>query len=633
MKKTLSLVLALVMVLCSMAVLVSADEDFDMPWDAATAEDIGIMNINDVSYEGVTGLYLPGYEYSGAWRNVAVLEYDEEKDAFKVTQVVLSSGTSFSYTVGENEIIVDSNTGNDWPALFATANGTEWFYNDAGFHGIPYSECPNFVNDKNTTWMNNIGAMAVGDYYTLFPGFIIFEDEFLTVANYSVDAEFGYLNDDYTTYCYLKKGDIDVPEWDPFVETDETENVAEGKPYTVVGIYPNAATASYPDAGGELTDGAYAAKDNFYDAGWVGLNVSADDIKDKEEKLSSVTVDLGEVTAIDVIALHVLNDEGAASAGIKAPKKVNFSVSNDGETWTDLGDTDVINTIEDTNYLAINAEGAEARFVKATITHNSNWCFISEIEVYAAAEGGEEDPQTWEIFDDLDVEDFIEVNTDNGILQNDKEGTFDYTYATVMGEDAMYIIVVPEYVPMATPDGQTTGNGNGTNVRLWFHTNDEATVYTHFIDLFYRGEFEGAAYGKKCGQLHKNADTTEIDVSTVEVEALNIDGLLVLQAKIPYNVIEAGDEFGYFVTVSNGGENNNALLYPKADTLPATTNDGTPIDATKPTSYFPYTAWNNAAIVVNNGTTPPPTSDAGLIALAVISAIALGGAVILGKRK
>ncbi len=168
-----------------------------------------------------------------------------------------------------------------------------------------------------------------------------------------------------------------------------TDNIAAGKTYTHSVLFrqggdghdPNAPIA-YPDEDEKsLTDEVLPADDAAYGSvEWVGFNSNDPDY----EGYHWITVDLGEKKNL---AKFVFNyGTSVLGAGIAAPSTLEIYVSEDGTTWGDAVDGDVP---EDggssvNGSLAIEA-AAEGRYVQFRFT-SGGWAFVSEVEVYAAAE-------------------------------------------------------------------------------------------------------------------------------------------------------------------------------------------------------------------------------------------------------
>ena len=168
-----------------------------------------------------------------------------------------------------------------------------------------------------------------------------------------------------------------------------TENLAAGKTYTLSALfrqgsvgYDPEAPVSYPDEDGKtLTDGILPADDAKFSAPeWVGFNG-----QDPEYiGYHTITLDLGEKK--DLAKYVFKYGTSALTAGIVSPATIEIFVSDDGETWGDRigGDvpTDDISTVNGVYELAA---GASGRYVQFRFT-SAGWAFISEVEVYGAAE-------------------------------------------------------------------------------------------------------------------------------------------------------------------------------------------------------------------------------------------------------
>ena len=168
-----------------------------------------------------------------------------------------------------------------------------------------------------------------------------------------------------------------------------TENIAAGKTYTLSVLYRQGsagydanAPISYPDEEGKtLTDGILPADDAKFSAPeWVGFNG-----QDPEYiGYHSVTLDLGEKT--DLAKFVFKYGTSALTAGIVAPATIEIFVSDDGETWGDRigGDVPTDDTSSVNGVYELEA-GASGRYVQFRFT-STGWAFVSEVEVYGAAE-------------------------------------------------------------------------------------------------------------------------------------------------------------------------------------------------------------------------------------------------------
>ena len=203
----------------------------------------------------------------------------------------------------------------------------------------------------------------------------------------------------------------------------------------------------------------------------------------------------------------------------------------------------------------------------------------------------------WEIFD-ATKSTFVD-GINQGKFQgadSDCGNAYSYVYAT--DKDNVYFAIATNYAGIGT--AASYGNGTGTNLRLWFRTNDEATVYTHFVDVSYDGDAEPTIGAKKCGDLHANKNAAAVATTGAVAEAVASESGLFMQVKVPLTVIEATADFGAFVTVSNGkadGIDNNCIIHP-VGAAGQFSKDETTLDLTKNNTYFPYTSWNDAAIKI-----------------------------------
>ena len=170
-------------------------------------------------------------------------------------------------------------------------------------------------------------------------------------------------------------------------------DVASGKSYELIGVFPNLSGATYPDEEGKtITDDKYAESNSFSDAAWVGFNVGADDIKDAETPSGAIIVDLGKTEKITKVYIEA---NETTSAGISAPEGVEILVSADKAAWTSAGNATVALKSEGIYDITLTLDSVEARYVKAVFDHKSNWVFISEVDIYAsgaASEGGSTTP-------------------------------------------------------------------------------------------------------------------------------------------------------------------------------------------------------------------------------------------------
>ena len=135
---------------------------------------------------------------------------------------------------------------------------------------------------------------------------------------------------------------------------------------------------AYPDENGvTLTDGKLNTANDLGDIAWVGFNSKTPTL---ENDYNFIRVDLGDVYALDELALHVGSD--GLGYGITAPN-VEFFVSEDGETYESVGSANGKNSGQASELLTVECD-ANARYVEARITSNG-WQFVSEIYAYGGA--------------------------------------------------------------------------------------------------------------------------------------------------------------------------------------------------------------------------------------------------------
>ena len=178
--------------------------------------------------------------------------------------------------------------------------------------------------------------------------------------------------------------DVSVPE-------SGSDNLALGKAYTTSDLFRQGgapdwgwnadADITYPDEDGKsLTDGVYAPADAGYGSvEWAGFNGSHPDYAGYHW----ITIDLGEST--DLAKFVLAHGTQALESGIKAPTKVEVLVSDDGETWTSIGEATPADDASVSEEKTVIEAGASGQYVQFRF-EAGGWCFVSEIEIYAAAE-------------------------------------------------------------------------------------------------------------------------------------------------------------------------------------------------------------------------------------------------------
>ena len=170
--------------------------------------------------------------------------------------------------------------------------------------------------------------------------------------------------------------EADTPEPPPVVDPDPGDcvNLAAGRPYTSAW----AASGSYADDGGQLTDGVYSRALSCKAPEWVGYY---NEVEDGFEFI----VDLGESKRFEQVKMNFLREEGS---GIPTPYSVRIELSDDSASWHTLAQTDVAPIIEGSGIKRFvstvpqeKCPEAQARYVKLHINFQI-WLFIDEIEIF-----------------------------------------------------------------------------------------------------------------------------------------------------------------------------------------------------------------------------------------------------------
>ncbi len=347
---------------------------------------------------------------------------------------------------------------------------------------------------------------------------------------------------------------------EPEEPIDKGENVALNKDYTIGGTLEG----SYPDTDGiELTDGLIPESASYSEPGIVGFNPNSDFYK--ENGFAQIVVDLGglfDITEIDVVASNLGN------SGVNAPGTVKYAYSTNGTDFTEIGEGKYDKDLSVIGINVINSVKAEAqaRYIKVTFTKGAgNWMMISEVEVY----GSEAEPE--EIVIDVDTTDWTYVDgVETGLWQNDSDPVGTYWYKAGI-EDGKYVM---EFVFDGELSGTDAsfGNGNGTNVRIWFHTalneagNPQGT-YNSFIDVAYtpsgvknRFMVNTSETGNSSSAKYGYDDEKPYTVETIVPTAL--DGLYVKPVFDSIPNCDINEDLDAIFTVSNKpGELANNALY------------------------------------------------------------------------
>lgn len=145
-------------------------------------------------------------------------------------------------------------------------------------------------------------------------------------------------------------------------------NIAEGAGY-VSDPEPH---SSFPDNGGELTDG-FAPPADSYDGGWVGYSGIDGDV--------NITVDLGSEQEFRGVEALFLRD--VPGGGIGYPDTVSFSYSTDGSQFTEYASGQQPSERPDRglfNFTHVTSQAVKAQYVRLTFP-GKYWVLVGEIRV------------------------------------------------------------------------------------------------------------------------------------------------------------------------------------------------------------------------------------------------------------
>ena len=150
------------------------------------------------------------------------------------------------------------------------------------------------------------------------------------------------------------------------------QNLALHKSYEYL-VQPQ---SSYPDSGGELTDGKTVNTTSFYNSAYVGVRISASDVP-------VVDVDLKQLYNVSRVSVAILN---AGTAGIGFPQWLRIEVSDDKNSWKEFGIWRCADSTSDKPEISgvaiatINGS-AKGRYVRV-VSSQTNYLFMGEILVY-----------------------------------------------------------------------------------------------------------------------------------------------------------------------------------------------------------------------------------------------------------
>ncbi|MBE6579731.1 MAG: hypothetical protein E7651_08010 [Ruminococcaceae bacterium] len=166
----------------------------------------------------------------------------------------------------------------------------------------------------------------------------------------------------------------------------EDANLALGK--EVLNATLNVANGNYC---ANMTDGVIADAISSENGVWFGYLYNPDKPENANTAADGVaipTIDLGEVTDLGSVRMHIVDQ---ADWGICAPTSATAQVSNDGVTFTDVATVSEFQP--GVAWVEFDLSGQSAQYVRLAIDLNSTWFFLDEIEIYAAATEGGDEPE------------------------------------------------------------------------------------------------------------------------------------------------------------------------------------------------------------------------------------------------
>ncbi|MBO4860543.1 MAG: hypothetical protein J5530_03260, partial [Clostridia bacterium] len=364
-----------------------------------------------------------------------------------------------------------------------------------------------------------------------------------------------------------------------YAEPEVERPISYQKPYTVAkgdgeatywSMWDNSITLE--DDGVILTDGKKGSL-NGPSHDYVAINDLAD-----EGKYVKVVVDLGDTYFVDRFAAYTASNKGNASWGISEASFVRVKVSADGETFTEVGfnengQTVYAGTGNDNVWNSYQSEivlekAVSARYVEFDVYNNGSFCWIEEVEVWEGEEPAAPVETTIDgVFDD-DIWADVEWTTYDGYTKGtwqtyENKGT--YTYKTAIAEDDDYIYFAGEVSCL-----------NVTQIRLWFRTNPEASLYTHFVDVY----SDGRNWIKKNQSLTENRPT-QLD-NLPEYALIEVDGKTRVEIKVAKSDLDMDGDYDFIPQASVDGLSN---------LLGAEIIHGNFVYGGANSTYFPWVGW------------------------------------------
>ena len=621
MKKALSLMLTMCMVLSLFATFViSASADDVLTWEDGQIKDPADSTGRNWKFDNAYGytFVIDADKKIGGEDNALIETVDEYNacnpnwaisvllkpagDLYEVVTVVATPGTAAAGI--EKGIAIEN--GN---IVLVAHSSASYSAEDAD----PAKDFDEDGNYKYFNWQTKLAAMALkaGDK--------------VKVA------------DDKSSVYVLIPG-VDDKEEDNGPVISETAILSTGKSYTTTAPNRN---DNFDDNGVKLTNGVKGLEDagTVETAGWNNL--------DKETaNVVEIVVDLGESVLSNSYVVYVAGGNwgiGQPTEGTSVEVFASDSADSGFTSVAAAGKEDLVLKSGDgvatdkwsTYTLTANAASpVQARYIKFVITAEpigNAFIWMDEVEVVAVKTAGGSEPVMETITVDGDLSDngwaadkWTSVNADNGYWQSVPESeTISYKYQLRADDTKLYAAFE---IDCTAVEG---GNGVGTNVRFWINTDSEATVYTHFYDVYLK---DGAvAVNAKYNKAKDANDGGNIENSTINAVMTTKDGKTYVEFSVDLAEFNGAEGFNYFACVSNKVNENVCLYYPVV------------AEGESRTSNLPYAKWyaeGQATVDVEaiklgvvSGDTDDNLGDAGIYAIAALALVALiGTAVVIKKR-
>ncbi|MBR4798688.1 MAG: hypothetical protein IK047_00345, partial [Clostridia bacterium] len=380
-----------------------------------------------------------------------------------------------------------------------------------------------------------------------------------------------------------------IPAVFAFSASAETTNVALNKSYTVTGSgygYENLEGQWPSSYRANLTDGVAESELTYGTTGnWFGFYYSAsasETLINAPEGVGAVTVDLGAATTgLVSVRAHLATPE---INGIGTPKSVTVALSEDNETFADVGTLQGIAKNEEGYWADLTFDKAyTAQYVRFTFDMNLDqgvFAFLNELEVLQDASQQSSEPETSTpaepekiqetISVDGDLSDtgwaedgWTEVTPENGTVQEAETGddTLNYKFQMRTDDEKLYIafIVNCDLVQSASEEKSAC-----TNARLWLHVDNEYDRYTHFYDAWVANDGSTKTAAKYNTAKDANSGAV-IENSSIQAAISTGDGQTYIEMSVNISEFAKEDqtEVGFFANVANTVNKQFTLLYPQ----------------------------------------------------------------------